>query len=82
MLHVWLAEGCHWHLLPRQNLLWHLLPGSMFVLLQPKDFDCLKLQICKSNIDISQFLICLFIQIQGQKFKYSILGYAVKIISN
>ena len=23
---IWLAEVCHWHLLPRQNFRWHLLP--------------------------------------------------------
>ena len=31
--HIWLADSCLWHLLPRQNLRWHLLPGGMFRLL-------------------------------------------------
>ena len=32
--YIWLAEGCLWYLLPRQNLRWHLLPGGMWHLLQ------------------------------------------------
>ena len=43
--YVWLAEGCLWHLLPRQNLplasfaqakyaQWYVLPGCMICLIQ------------------------------------------------
>ena len=43
--YIWLAEGCHWHLLPRQNLSsasfaqakharQYVLPGCMFYLIQ------------------------------------------------
>ena len=36
--YVWLAEGCLWHFLSRQNLQWHLLPGGMYTLLQLNKF--------------------------------------------
>ena len=43
--YIWLAEGCLWHLLPRQNLplasfaqakhaWWYVLPGCMICLIQ------------------------------------------------
>ena len=34
--YIWLAEGCLWHLFPRQTCCRHLLTGGMFLLLQRK----------------------------------------------
>ena len=37
--YVWLAEGCHWHLLPRQTCCRHLLTGGMILLIQRNALD-------------------------------------------
>ena len=39
--YIWLAEGCLWHLLPRQTCCRHLLTGGMFLLLQRNFFSYL-----------------------------------------
>ena len=47
--YIWLAEGCLWHLFPRQTCCWHLLTGGMILLIQRDHFSTNRIIFHETN---------------------------------
>ena len=53
--YIWLAEGCLWHLFPRQTCCRHLLTGGMFSLLQRIKTKGQKLKSTQSIVLLNRY---------------------------